>query len=128
MVLMSIPSDSWFQDKIGFVPNNETKCYIRDLNNIADDASKLLNEMNHQHYPLEEYEIINFVTKELDMISKIYDNVNSEQDLINNIDKVYEFIEKVGLDTVDCRYHKCLLCMGITPFIILTIGYLFGFA
>ena len=125
---MSIPSDSWFQDKIGFVPTDETKSYIRDLNEIAEEANNILNEMTQQHYPLEEYEVINFVRKEMDMILNIYDNVNSEQDLINNIDKVYKYIEKTGLDTVEYRHYKCLLCMGITPFIILTIGYFFGFA
>jgi hypothetical protein len=59
------------------------------LNNIAIEATNILNELIDNHDFLEKTEMLFFLEKEIKLISKIYDNVYTEQNLIDNINKVY---------------------------------------
>ena len=119
---MNMPSDSWLQDKIGFIPSDKTKEYIKDLNNIAIESTNILNELIDNHDFLEKTEILFFLEKEIKLISKIYDNVYTEQNLIDNINKIYSFIEMTEMRTIRNRLYKCFACLFGWSFIMCGIG------
>ena len=121
-----MPSDSWLQDKIGFIPSDKTKQYIKDLNNIAIEATNILNELIDNHDFLEKTEMLFFLEKEIKLISKIYDNVYTEQNLIDNINKVYSFIEMTEIRTIRNRLYECLVCLFGVSFIICGLGVMAG--
>ena len=121
-----MPSDSWLQDKIGFIPSDKTKEYIKDLNNIAIESTNILNELIDNHDFLEKTEILFFLEKEIKLISKIYDNVYTEQNLIDNINKVYGFIEMTEIRTIRNRLYKCFTCLFGWSFIMCGLGVMTG--
>jgi len=123
---MNIPSDSWLQNKIGFIPSDKTKQYIKDLNNIAIESTNILNELIDNYDFIEKTEILFFLKTEIKLISKIYDNVYTEQNLIDNINKVYSFIEMTEIRTIRDRLYKCFTCLFGGIFIICGLGVIGG--